>query len=96
MPQVTTKHGTDDEGRTLYTRDEYNKLMEAEAKLNDAAFDDLTRANAEGRIVTAPNAQPDCKTWTRDEWEAASKRTGEMSASEFDAWESAPDDGRIE
>jgi hypothetical protein len=36
------------------------------------------------------------KTWTQEEWEAAAERTHKMSDQEFEDWDRAPADGRVE
>jgi hypothetical protein len=36
------------------------------------------------------------RTWTRQEWEEAASRTGEMSDEEFQDWDSAEEEGRIQ
>jgi hypothetical protein len=40
--------------------------------------------------------QDEPRTWTQEEWEAAAERTHKMSDQEFEDWDRAPADGRVE
>jgi hypothetical protein len=45
-----TEHGRTEDGRRIYTRDEYRELDDAVDRLSDRDFKDWIRAPAEGRV----------------------------------------------
>jgi hypothetical protein len=60
--------------------------------MTEAEFRDWQSAPEEGRVegVSGSTEQTsDDGDWTRSEWEAAAKRTHEMSTDEYEDWQSA-------
>ena len=50
----------------------------------------------EGGSDVTPGGGSNKRTWTEEEWEEASTRTHQMSESEFQDWDSAQEEGRVQ
>jgi hypothetical protein len=83
-----------DDGKTVFSRHQYEALRDKTDKMSEAQFEDFNRAEMEGRVRDPEDGGK--QTWTRDEWEAAADRADEMSEEEFESWDNAPKEGRVE
>ena len=92
---ITTEHGTDEDGKLIYTADEHAKLKDATDRMSEEQYDDWFWAGTTGSRIVDRRGSSEPRQWTRKEYEAASKRTHKMSKEEFADWEAAPDEGRI-
>ena len=94
---IETEHGTDDEGRLIYSAEEHAKLEAHAHRMSEDQYTDWDLASLQSRIVGADEAPKNGapKQWTRAGWEAAAKKTHKMSEAEYQDWEAAPDEGRI-
>lgn len=94
---ITTKHGTDDHGRMIYSAEEHDRLEEAQDRMSPEQLTDYIMAPLQDRILFGDDEReaPTPSTYTPAEYKAAAKRTHRMSEEEFRDWESAPADGRV-
>ena len=74
MPQVTTEYGTDENGKLLYSREEYERLEDHADNLGEDAFADFVSAKAEGRVIGQDSDAQITSTKTRQEYEAMPPR----------------------
>jgi hypothetical protein len=93
---ITTAHGTDANGRLVYSAEEHDALHAATGRMSDDQFRDWQMAPFQGRVRGAGDAPADApKTYTRQEYKAAARRTDRMTEQEYADFCSAPDEGRI-
>ena len=53
---ITTEHGTDNDGKRVYSAEEHSKLQDATGRMTDEQFQDWLSAPSDGRVRSADQA----------------------------------------